>query len=250
MKRALVALASLLVAVLVVGPGPAGAITNGDIDTEHPWVGAMVGDDPGGTQRLCSGSLIAPGVFLTAGHCATLHNVTLLFGDDLAGPDHQFAATAVLQHPNYNPNNFGFQYDVGLVLFDQRDVEMEPGHLAPTGYIDSLGRAALMDATFETYGYGLWRDFANGNSETAVPGTQRRGATQTYLNKHNQYLGLSIHNHKGNGGGCHGDSGGPHLLDNMIVSVTSNGDANCVATDNTQRVDLPEIRNWIQGYLH
>jgi len=52
----------------------------------------------------------------------------------------------------------------------------------------------------------------------------------------------------------HGDSGGPHLLHDpalgdVIVSVTSNGDANCVATDNTQRVDMPEIRDWILEYL-
>lgn len=45
------------------------------------------------------------------------------------------------------------------------------------------------------------------------------------------------------------DSGGPHVLHNVIVSVTSNGDGNCVATDNTQRIDQPIIRDWILSYL-
>lgn len=249
MKRTLVALASLFIAVLAVGPGRAGAIVNGDVDTSHDYVGAIRGLDPTGTPRLCSGSLVGPGVFLTAGHCTRLTDVTVYFGDDIAAPDHVFAATDVLRHPAYNPNNFGFQYDVGLVLFDQGDLALPVGELAPESFVDGFSIAQLKGATFETFGYGLVRDFANGNSDPLEPGTVRRTATQTYLNQHNQYLGLSIHNHKGNGGGCHGDSGGPHLLQGVIVSVTSNGDANCAATDNTQRVDMPEIRSWIEGYL-
>lgn len=250
MKRALVALASLLIAALVIGPGPAGAITNGEIDTTHDYVGAIRGLDPTGTPRLCSGSLVGAGVFLTAGHCARLTDVTVYLGDDIATPDHVFPATEVLRHPSYNPNNFGFQYDVGLVLFDQPDDLVLPvGQLATANFVDGFSIAQLKDAELETLGYGLVRELANGNSTPLAPGTERRIATQTYLNQHNQYLGLSIHNHKDNGGGCHGDSGGPHLLQGAIVSVTSNGDGNCVATDNTQRVDLPEIRDWILGYL-
>ena len=93
------------------------------------------------------------------------------------------------------------------------------------------------------------RNGANGNSGPLTESPQRMIATQSYLNMHNQYLGLSIHTHKGNGGGCFGDSGGPHLLNEMIVSITSNGDGNCVATDNTQRIDQPEILSWIQGFI-
>jgi hypothetical protein len=223
------------------------AITNGAPDTAHDFVGQMRGFDPGGTLRRCSGSLISDGVFLTAGHCAVLSDVTLHFGDDLAVEDTVFAATSVQQHPDYG-HSAGHQFDVGIVLFDQGDVVIEPGQLAPESYVDTFTHSELTSATFEAIGYGLVRDDTNGNSAPLSPTTQRMIATQTYLNLHNAYLGLSIHNNKGNGGGCFGDSGGPHLLHNYIVSVTSRGDANCVATDSTQRVDQFEIREWIVSF--
>lgn len=247
MKKTLLG-AIAAVAMLSVST-PVGAIVNGQPDTTHDYVGAMRGFDPGGTQRLCSGSLIATGVFLSAAHCMGLTGITVHFGDDLATEDFSFAATAALRHPS-NAANFGFQFDVGIVLFDQGDVVLPTGQLAPQNYLDGFTTNDLKNATFETYGYGLVRGDVNGNSEPLSAGTVRRGATQSYRNMHNQYLGLSINSNQGSGGGCSGDSGGPHLLNNLIVSVTSNGDASCVATDNTQRVDQPEIRNWILSVIN
>ncbi len=241
-----------LTAIAVIGllPTTARAITNGQPDTESDYVGAMRGFDPGGTQRQCSGSLIAPGVFLTAGHCSVLSDVTLHFGDVLDAEEDDnvvFEATEVTAHPN-RAANFGFQYDVAVVVFDQGDVELPVGELAPASYVDNFTRKELKAATFTTAGYGLVRSGANGNSQPLMPSPVRMSTTQSFLNLHNQYLGLSIHTNKGNGGGCFGDSGGPHLLDGVIVSITSNGDGNCVATDNTQRVDQPEIRDWIMSF--
>lgn len=227
---------------------PAGAIVNGSPDTDHPYVGAMVGLDPGGTQRRCSGSLIAEGVFLTAGHCTRLSSVSVLFGDDISSPDFQFTADDVIGHPQFN-QSFGKQYDVGVVLFDQGDVVLPVGQLAPENYIDGFTKTQLRDEIFETVGYGLTRPDTNGNSSPLAPTSVRMHAEQSYLNQHNQYLGLSVNNNRGDGGGCSGDSGGPHLLDGLIVSVTSNGDANCVTTDNTQRVDQTEIRNWVLSHV-
>lgn len=242
MKKTLIA-AFAAVAMFTIAT-PVSAIVNGEPDTTHDYVGAIRGFDPGGTQRLCSGSLVAHGVFLTAAHCIGLTGITVHFGDDLATEDFSFAATQALRHPS-NAANFGFQFDVGIVLFDQGDVVLPTGQLAGPNYLDGFTKNELKAAVFETYGYGLVRGDVNGNSQPLAPGTVRRGATQGYQNMHNQYLGLSINSNQGNGGGCSGDSGGPHLLNNLIVSVTSNGDASCVTTDNTQRVDQPEIRDWI-----
>ena len=59
---------------------PAGAITNGQPDgTAHPNVGVMVVDFGAGPQRLCSGELIAPTRFLTAGHCTSFLSTTRRF---------------------------------------------------------------------------------------------------------------------------------------------------------------------------
>ncbi len=247
MKKFLVA--ATTTAALLATAVPAAAITNGVTDTDHDFVGVMRGADPGGTERQCSGSLIAEGVFLTAGHCAVLTGVTVHFGADLDDPDASVReATEVVRHPSYAAN-FGRQYDVAVVLFGGSGLGIVPGELAAENMIDTFSKDELRAATFEAVGYGLVRNDANGNSAPLVESSQRMIATQSYLNMHNQYLGLSIHTHKGNGGGCFGDSGGPHLLHDVIVSITSNGDGNCVATDNTQRVDQPEIRDWIQGFI-
>jgi Trypsin len=247
MKKLLTAATSA--ALLILTAAPAAAITNGTPDTTHNYVALMRGLDPSGAPRICSGSLIDKGVFLTAGHCTALTNVTLHFGADLTVSDRVFTATAVLAHPN-KTTSFGKQFDVGVVLFDQGNAVLEIGRLAPANYVDGFSKAQLSAATFETIGYGLVRNDTTGNSGPLVPTTTRMYATQSYLNQHNQYLGLSINTNVGSGGGCSGDSGGPHLLNNYIVSVTSNGDANCVATDNTQRVDQPEIRDWVLSFTH
>lgn len=251
MKKLLVGAAA---AVSLLVAGSADAITNGVPDTDHDFVGAMTGVDPGGTERLCSGSLIDEGVFLTAGHCAVLSDVVLHFGDDIGVPHQTFDAVEVLQHPDYTWS-MSNSFDVGIVLFDQVDdggapVDLgPPAALAPENHIDGFSKEQLKSFTFATLGYGLVRDGANGNSAPLVVESKRRIALQGYLNHHNQYLTLSIHTNKNSGGGCFGDSGGPHLLGGLIVSITSAGDGNCVATDATQRVDQPEIRDWVLGFV-
>ena len=50
---------------------PAAAVTNGELDgNNHPNVGLMVALDGNGNPLWrCSGTLIAPKLYLTAGHC-------------------------------------------------------------------------------------------------------------------------------------------------------------------------------------
>ena len=67
-----IVIASILALALVLSlVGVASAITNGQPDGDaHPYVGLLVFDvAPGVPGWRCSGSLIAPNVVLTAGHC-------------------------------------------------------------------------------------------------------------------------------------------------------------------------------------
>ena len=55
----------------VVSPGSPSSITNGELDgNAHPAVVLVLMDVGGRPAFLCSGTLIAPKVVLTAGHCA------------------------------------------------------------------------------------------------------------------------------------------------------------------------------------
>src|SRR5688572_11537926 len=67
-----VSIALLLTLMLVFSTiGVASAVTDGELDGEgHPYVGLMVAQDEDGNPLWrCSGTLIAPQLFLTAGHC-------------------------------------------------------------------------------------------------------------------------------------------------------------------------------------
>src|SRR5690349_254582 len=70
MRRPALLVAALVAAVLTLGVAPAGAISYGEPDgTAHPNVGALVVVLPDGLPEVCSGTLVAPKVFLTAAHC-------------------------------------------------------------------------------------------------------------------------------------------------------------------------------------
>jgi len=73
LSKTLIVAVAAAVATLVAA-GSAFAITNGQRDEEaHPNVGAMMAFDdpsqPDTLQEVCSGTLVAPQVFLTASHC-------------------------------------------------------------------------------------------------------------------------------------------------------------------------------------
>ena len=82
------------IAVLLFGATGAMAITNGQPDgTNHPYVGLMVALDKDGVpQWRCSGSLLTPTVFLTAGHCTE---------PPAAHVEVWFSAGPVLTDPDY-----------------------------------------------------------------------------------------------------------------------------------------------------
>jgi hypothetical protein len=88
------------IAVLLFGATGAMAITNGQPDgTNHPYVGLMVALDKDGVpQWRCSGSLLTPTVFLTAGHCteppAAHVEVWFSAGPVLTDPDYAAALAA------------------------------------------------------------------------------------------------------------------------------------------------------------
>ena len=81
MKKTLIALVAVLAAAVVALP--ASAITDGSPDGDaHPYVGLMVAQDADGNPLWrCSGTLISPTLFLTAGHCTETPAAHVVLGE-------------------------------------------------------------------------------------------------------------------------------------------------------------------------
>ena len=104
MRRSVSLAAAVVVATtLTIGALPAGAISYGEPDgTAHPNVGALVVVLPQGPASICSGTLVAPAVFVTAAHCVYGDLGTLPLGvtfDPLVTP----SSTVYRGHPVIDP---------------------------------------------------------------------------------------------------------------------------------------------------
>jgi secreted trypsin-like serine protease len=261
MKSAVV-VAVAAVAIMGLAGGRAGAITNGQVDgNRHPNVGALLADydsESPGPDILCSGTLIAAQVFLSAGHCTAfleeegISDVWVTFApeynEDSTSPAGLFSGT-YHTHPRFGEGSNTF--DVAAVVLD-RSPAAAPAQLPRVGLLGAM-KKQLGSQRFTTVGYGTSRDDPKrrGPNSFFFDGV-RRFAHQSYSSLTKAWLNMSMNPSKGDGGTCFGDSGGPHFLggvdSNLIVSVTVTGDAVCRASDKTYRVDTPWARDFLEQF--
>src|SRR4026208_953428 len=121
-------LLALICAIVVTPFVSIGAVTYGEIDgNRHPAVLLLIMDVNGSPAFRCSGTLISPTVFLTAGHGAgeggefsgmrVLTESDVQNGDNnypFAGPNSVEAVTWA-SHPQFTEAQF-FLHDVGVVV--------------------------------------------------------------------------------------------------------------------------------------
>jgi secreted trypsin-like serine protease len=279
---ALVAVTALAV-VIVSAPK---AITGNFVpDNEHPFVGLVVFYSANGDfMWRCSGSLIAPKVFLTAGHC-TDQNATespvsarIWFEED-AGKLFNGTVDPVSGYPSacYQPTvctssthlyDYGFtglslagdNHDIGLIVLDQPVSGVtEYGSLAAAGYLNALARQrGLQDTTFTASGFGVSR-YSQNNPKKEVSYRVRLMAETQLVNLTSILTGgfnlqLSSAPAAGRGGTCFGDSGGPifhgPFASNTIAGVSSFvQDGNCRGTGFAYRTDQQAVLAWIQSMV-
>jgi hypothetical protein len=259
MKRG--SILAMLVLILALSALPAAAITGGELDGEgHPNVGLMIADIDGEPQWRCSGTLIAPRVFLTAGHCvgdgATAARVW--FASDMADvPDYPYGGKVALEgtpipHPDYNWGDSD-PHDVGLVILDD-PVDIEPAALPNPDLLAQLKKERILEGGYE-YGAYFTSVGYGGTLESWPPPVLyydkiRRVVESEYVALTQVHLHLSQKAVFDEGGTCFGDSGGPSFWmdsagNEIVVAVTSTGDAQCVATGLNYRVDVAETLEWI-----
>lgn len=256
MRRTVLLLATMALAVLLAG-GAAQAIINGEPDTgedAHPYVGAYVVEFEGELRPVCSGTLISPTVFLTAGHCTEFVITEGLPTYVSFDPTYEPGASEVISgtpylHPNFCADNkcapSGVsRYDVGVIVLD-RPVRMATyGVLPDAGLVDTLNEGQSLTVV----GYGV---------RGSAPAGDRYRATVRLLNTTNEAVGDQFVKTTGVGiggggeGACSGDSGGPLFLPDQetIVGVTSYGYRLCKGPGYYQRMDLPRALNWVGSFL-
>jgi len=270
-EKKLTAIFGVSLIIVMALSSTAYAITNGQPDGDaHPYVGMVVTwDGVSPYVYICTGSLIAPQVVLTAGHCtcdpyAPIMSVWVSF-DPIAswppiggGPDWN-VVESWHAHPDYDiyaaPQlKDWITHDVGILILEKPVAMDEYGELPEEGLVDTLKMMTPVDQV----GYGVQEMFH-------VPGAGppdwdwvefgARYYAPAHLVKSNhvfsdEFIKLTANPAKGKGGTAFGDSGGPNLLGgtDIILAVTSWGtNYQCAGVSYAQRVDTADVLDWIYG---
>jgi secreted trypsin-like serine protease len=269
-----------LVALFVVIFARPQAVTDGKVDgNAHPAVKLLLMEVGGRPAFRCSGTLLSPTVFLTAGHCtdafpdAPYTGMRVFTESDVqagigttnnypfAGPN-AVEAISWAAHPLYETGPFVL-HDVGVVILAQPIIlaASQYGRLPSVNQFDSLTtRRGQQDVTFTAVGYGLQESFPDPALFLATNTRTRMSATPHLLQINvpgfTGSFSMLLSNNHSNGGTCFGDSGGPNFYGSgatetrIVAGTTSFGiNGNCAGTGGVFRMDRQNVLDFVKSYL-
>src|SRR6185295_14168971 len=137
--------------------------------------------------------------------------------------------------------------DIAVIHLDQAVNDIAPAHLPPAGLLSSID---LRNQTFTAVGYGRTRIDKTGGKNAIVDNFDpdvRNVATMSFLSLEKRMISYQTNAATGDGGACFGDSGSAALLGDtdIMVSITSLGDAACRAMGRDYRLDQPSARAFL-----
>ena len=284
MHRKLVFAVFSVIVILALGVSPVAAITGDWVeDFDHPFVGLIVFYDENDVfLGRCSGSLLDPYNFLTAGHCVPDATRAIIYFQQDAGANYDPATELdpTTGYPEYcaagtlgvvcatsdEIYNYGFpqplpnRHDVALVVLDQPINLPEYGQLPEAGTLDQLSTArGVQNVTFTVSGYGLTYKQEEHNGKPNESYRIRLMAESRLTNLRSAINdGFNIQtqgNGRDQGGTCNGDSGGPvfhgDATSNLIVAVTSFGlNELCRGADFSYRIDQQDVLDWLALHMY
>jgi secreted trypsin-like serine protease len=216
----------------------------------------------------CTGTVVAPRVILTAGHCVEdIESSSIVEPTEIAVatgvsnltkiPRANISAVVqVLAYPNFDPTKL--QGDAGLLILAAPVV-------APPIALATTADAALYEPGDELTiaGWGI-DDRKTGHAPTqlqaaSVPveeaGRCKRGTRRFYpfFDPIHQVCALDISGFKVTA--CHGDSGGPAIATRtdgtpVEIGVTSLGDGSCNPSSPAVFTRVDQISTWVQSWIN
>jgi len=205
-------------------------------DSQVKAIGALLINNG---QALCSATLIAPNVILTAAHCVSggISSIAFVGGEDLMRPEFIFYASEWHAHPNFawNPPEF----DLGIVI-----INGDTSSKGITPIPPNCQQKGLLNEVIQAVGYGSTSSSGGMNTRrwwTTLTVTRQ---TPTYYSAYGYELT----------GICQGDSGGPMLYtmpDGLpyVMGVVSAGDSeSCLGNAFYPRTDF-YCDDFIKQYL-
>ena len=260
-------LAILVLVLQLLAPTP-NAFGLTTVDTTHRGVGILMDLDSSGVLFPdCSGILIAPQVFLTAGHCTQSVKSWLNRGLSQAAYvsfDTQFTPSAsrvnvtdLITHPDFNPayNINRDTNDLGVVLLATPVYDRPITRLPTANLLDSL---RLQPGTPVTaVGYGVDSNDVHGAPSPGYRETFTGFRASGVLSYHTltpAFIMVTQLANQGSDNICFGDSGGPDYVQvngqeqlvaiNVVVNSYS-----CEEVAWLYRLDTPQARAFLGQYV-
>jgi secreted trypsin-like serine protease len=216
-------------------------------DGQQLAVGALLQSFGGAFANICTATLVAPDVVLTAAHCVwgrrgtTVDPSRLRFGigPDMAAPRRTFELASIHVPAEYATQQTDARYDIAVLRLKLRATDLEPA-LEPIPVNREPIDMSLRGTRAQVVGYGMTSPTDSGN-------TRRYWTTEEIVQV--SEIDITVYGH-GQSGVCFGDSGGPLLragADGVVrvFGTLSAGDDSCMGYDNFTRVDVHG--DWLDG---